>query len=143
LLFYLLNLFHGDDEFLVYFPSDSSVNSKAVRAVTISGCQSVTRCQNISVCLGIELFSPGNSGRKKRGGGSLNSRDDIPFYISFFQDAVREGYLSHYWLMPGPFLSSHFSSMVIPVFFFKSRLVNLNCVFRVINLRVICLKLCF
>jgi hypothetical protein len=40
----------GDDEYLVYFPSDSS------RSWMLSA---VTRWQNISVCLGIELFNFG------------------------------------------------------------------------------------
>jgi hypothetical protein len=44
--FFLLNLFPGDDEYLVYFPSDSS------RSWMLSA---VTRWQNISVCLGIEF----------------------------------------------------------------------------------------
>ncbi|EFX81827.1 hypothetical protein DAPPUDRAFT_241925 [Daphnia pulex] len=41
-------------------------------------------------------------------------------YRQLLCDAVREGYFS-YWLMPGPFLSSHFSSMSGVNFFIALR----------------------
>jgi hypothetical protein len=50
----------------------------------------------------------------------------------FLRDAVREGYLNH-GLMEGHLLSSHFSSMVIPVFFHQGYSEFKFCVFRVVT----------
>jgi hypothetical protein len=89
LFFYLLNVFHGDDEYLFIF------RPWILRAVT--------RWLNISVCLGIELFS---SSVLVLGEGRghlvfwhqtkvLNvDTTEFPLFL-FYRDAVEDGYVDH------------------------------------------------